>query len=163
MPVKRYPVLSVMTIEEMGVDEPVEEWMRKPKTGICKMCMHLCACAYFSIFLKCFNSRQKGNPSRLPSQLGSECDRLILSSVWLTASSCHNSTQDDSWADEKCKLVCVHCGLWKSFLFFFFFLLHNGAETVLIFDVTKSQSWSTMEADCCWCLNLIGWNGRGRI
>lgn len=62
----------------MVVGEPVEKWTRKPKTGICNaavtlwsMCVHLCACADFSIFVEHCNSSQTGRLSRLPSLLRS--------------------------------------------------------------------------------------------
>lgn len=143
----------------MIVDEPVKEWMKKPKTGIfnaavtLSICVHLYACTFFSIFLEHCKSSQTGSPSMLWSLGGGGWWwwSATLSSVWLTTSSCHDATlacvvlevrrKKDSWADKK----------WKPYSST---VAWERACCCIMeqrqFEATKSQSWSTMEADHCW-------------
>lgn len=81
-------------------DEPVEEWMRKPKKGISNvtvsasvwvcarvcLCEDLGACSYFSIFLKSnVIKARRGRLSLLSSVAAAAGDQLTQSSVWPTA------------------------------------------------------------------------------
>lgn len=116
------------------------------------MCMHLCACAYFSIFLKHCNSSHICSPLRLLSLLGSECDQLYnrlcdrLPAHATTPCRTHEQISSGNWSVST--VACERA-----------FLLHNGAETVLKWQNPRAEAlWRLLVFESDWLARDKEWN-----
>lgn len=99
---------------ETVVSEPVEQWMRKPNTGICNaaVIIRVCVCAYFSIFIHKFKKKKKQAREALswvgwgwvgqPSPL---CDRTPACVLWVV------ERKAGRWEVDLCSFVSTR-GLW---------------------------------------------------
>lgn len=146
----------------MEVGEPVEEWMRKPKTGICDAAVTPSMCAYFSIFIKRCNSSRTGSPSRLPSLLRSRGHRLPWSpkrqltprphAGLVCSGSVKKRRTREQTRSGNCTHLCPLLACDRAF-FFFSFLLCNGAETVWSDEIPKLRLYggrSLLVLECDW-------------